>query len=221
MKLLFELSKEHDTLPEAEVLALYEAYGVKFNSSKHKNLLLVEGALEPQILQKRLAFTHSVYRVFAEGPDVKAVLNKAKIDGSFAVRANGFKENQKTEREGGAFLRQETGKDIDLRNPDICIYLFKLENVIGCDQKYEIDKKGFKERDPQNRPYFHPTALKPKLARAMVNLARVGEGDTILDPFCGTGSILIEAALVGAKPVGIDLDKSKIDGCKRTSISLN
>lgn len=38
--------------------------------------------------------------------------------------------------------------------------------------------------------------LPPKLARIMMNLARVDDDMTILDPFCGNGTVLMEAALV-------------------------
>jgi tRNA (guanine10-N2)-dimethyltransferase len=37
----------------------------------------------------------------------------------------------------------------------------------------------------------------------------------LLDPFCGTGGILIEAGLIGAKVIGIDIKKKMIEGCKK------
>jgi len=46
--------------------------------------------------------------------------------------------------------------------------------------------------------------LPPKLARMMVNLAPVKAG-RILDPFCGTGVLLQEAALLGYDVYGTDL----------------
>jgi len=47
--------------------------------------------------------------------------------------------------------------------------------------------------------------LPPKLAQIMINLAGLQPGDTLLDPFCGSGTILQEAALLGAsKVMGID-----------------
>ena len=48
-------------------------------------------------------------------------------------------------------------------------------------------------RRPRARPFFHPAAIFPKLSRALVNLSRVGAGEVFLDPFCGTGSLLLEA----------------------------
>jgi tRNA (guanine10-N2)-dimethyltransferase len=56
--------------------------------------------------------------------------------------------------------------------------------------------------------------LPPKLARMMVNMSRAPQGSTILDPFCGSGTVLQEAALVGYKKlVGVDGDER---GTKRS-----
>ncbi len=50
--------------------------------------------------------------------------------------------------------------------------------------------------------------LPPKLARMMVNLTGLdGHGKTILDPFCGSGTVLMEAGLVGfSKVAGGDIN---------------
>ncbi len=54
--------------------------------------------------------------------------------------------------------------------------------------------------------------LPPKLARMMVNLARVHEGDILLDPFCGTGTVLMEAGLVthAKEFIGADISPNQI-----------
>jgi tRNA (guanine10-N2)-dimethyltransferase len=60
----------------------------------------------------------------------------------------------------------------------------------------------------------------PLLARAMVNLARTPRGGTLLDPFCGVGGILIEAGLIGAKPIGVDIDAKMVDGARQNLEAL-
>jgi tRNA G10 N-methylase Trm11 len=54
--------------------------------------------------------------------------------------------------------------------------------------------------------------LPPKLAQIMINLA-VGDVDkgVILDPFCGTGVVLQEAALMGFDIYGTDIDSRMIE----------
>ncbi len=46
------------------------------------------------------------------------------------------------------------------------------------------------------RVYDHPAALKASLAYSMLLLAGARDGDTILDPMCGGGTVAIEAALL-------------------------
>ena len=81
-----------------------------------------------------------------------------------------------------------------------------------------MNKKHFEESKPHKRPFFYPGSMNPKLARCMVNLSRVKEGQLVLDPFCGTGGILIEAGLIGCKVVGSDIYWKMKNG---TSINLD
>ncbi len=62
--------------------------------------------------------------------------------------------------------------------------------------------KGYKERD-ENRPAFDAMkVISIRLAKILINLAEAEE--EIVDPFCGTGTILQEAVLLGYKGIGID-----------------
>jgi len=56
--------------------------------------------------------------------------------------------------------------------------------------------------------------LPPKLAQTMINLAigaSKNQVKTVLDPFCGTGVVLQEAALMNLYPYGTDLEPRMID----------
>jgi len=69
-------------------------------------------------------------------------------------------------------------------------------------------KKRFVDREPKKKIKSHPAMLKPKLAKLLVNLT--GAKKELLDPFCGTGSIIIEAGVIGLKVRGSDIDKKMI-----------
>lgn len=57
--------------------------------------------------------------------------------------------------------------------------------------------------------------LPPKVARMMVNIAQPKENSTILDPFCGSGTILQEALLLGHKNViGSDISDKAVEDTK-------
>jgi tRNA (guanine10-N2)-dimethyltransferase len=75
--------------------------------------------------------------------------------------------------------------------------------------------KGFTRRNPMKRPFFHPATLPAKLARCMVNLASPREGDLLLDPFCGGGSILVEGGLIGCRVLGLDVMRFMVRGAKK------
>jgi len=70
------------------------------------------------------------------------------------------------------------------------------------------------KRKVGERPFFSPISLHPKYARALINLTGVKRGGTVLDPFCGTGGIVIEAAEMGMKAMASDFDEEMVIGCR-------
>jgi tRNA (guanine6-N2)-methyltransferase len=77
------------------------------------------------------------------------------------------------------------------------------------------------ERPLHRRPYKQahmPGSLKPPVAAAMLALAEVGPGMRLLDPCCGAGTILIEAAQIGAVAHGGDCDPDAV-AAARANIS--
>ena len=52
--------------------------------------------------------------------------------------------------------------------------------------------------------------LPPKLAQIMINLSGAKPNDYLWDPFCGTGTVLQEAALIGVNAYGSDLSDKMI-----------
>ena len=53
-------------------------------------------------------------------------------------------------------------------------------------------------------------ALKPPVAAAMVRLAEAQAGQSVLDPCCGSGTILLEAAALGLAVSGGDFDAQAV-----------
>ena len=69
------------------------------------------------------------------------------------------------------------------------------------------------KRPLHDRPYKKahvPGSLKPSVAAALLALAGVAPGSRVLDPCCGAGTILIEAALQGALAAGGDNDPAAL-----------
>ncbi|MDR2202955.1 MAG: hypothetical protein LBE76_01355 [Nitrososphaerota archaeon] len=64
----------------------------------------------------------------------------------------------------------------------------------------------FQKRDvykPRQRKIF---GMPPRLAKIMINLSGCTEGKTLLDAFCGVGTVLQEALLIKADVVGTDIN---------------
>ena len=80
---------------------------------------------------------------------------------------------------------------VDLNNPDIIffVYIFKNTCYLG------IDFSGFELHKRQYRIFQHPNALRATIAYSLTRIAGIKENETILDPFTGSGTIPIEAAL--------------------------
>lgn len=72
------------------------------------------------------------------------------------------------------------------------------------------------------RDYYRPAKdkrsgiLPPKVARMMVNLARQPRSATLLDPFCGSGTIVQEAIMLGYTAViGTDISQKAVTDTKK------
>jgi 23S rRNA G2445 N2-methylase RlmL len=70
------------------------------------------------------------------------------------------------------------------------------------------------------RPYKQiqrPGSLKPPVAAAMLFLLGSGPGLKVLDPCCGAGTILIEAARTGATVEGGDVELAAVEAARRNA----
>jgi tRNA (guanine10-N2)-dimethyltransferase len=232
MELAFELSREHETLPKSEVFACLHALGISYVEKVFSDgILVVDTQLSYEALytlSRRLGMTHCIYEVKGRSKpeEILAVVKNADIDNlmeqghTFAVRvkakSNFVSEEKKLlERKAGEIIRRK-GYKVNLTNPSkTFVLLITKQTCFFCLLLHSADKKQFGERKPHLRPFFSPGVIKPKIARALVNLSSIKEGGIFLDPFCGTGGILIEAGLIGATLVGIDVQAKMVRGAEK------
>jgi SAM-dependent methyltransferase len=78
------------------------------------------------------------------------------------------------------------------------------------------DIAGYARRD-RGRPEADPGSgmLPPKVAQMLMNLSLVPVGGTIYDPFCGTGTIPMEAALMGLHAVASDASPTQVERTRK------
>lgn len=226
MKLIFEISGEHETLPSAEVIASLEAEDIQFKVEEKLDRILIINSedIDVKRLRERLALTFIIDKglIRCEPKNINEIIDCTKNlnigKGSFCIRARKigkYYENLSTkeiEKKLGMYF---TKNKVKLKNPDIELRVILSNKCYIGIKKVEIDRKDFEKRKAQHRPFFSPISIHPRLARVLVNLSRVKSSETLLDPFCGTGGILIEASLIGAKVVGSDVQEKMVEGTRK------
>jgi tRNA (guanine10-N2)-dimethyltransferase len=231
-KLFFLLSGEHPTLPFSELKAILEVEGFKHKIvGKLRQILRIETQVESiKSIVYRAALTRVCCVELAYSEAFKEeILEKVRSiqlgeylqkGETFVVRVRRIGESSpqldgsELERKlGEVVLRRVRGAKVSLTNPDKTFFGVLTDNKFVFGLKLaEVVPKPFVERRPRRRPFFHPSSMPAKLARCMVNLAQPKADDIVLDPFCGAGSMLIEAGLIGCRVVGLDVQKRMVRG---------
>lgn len=116
--------------------------------------------------------------------------------------------------------RQKFFSLVSLDNPDIVIYaeLDKLFLRLGFSLTFN-----FPLHRRRYRKYIHPSMLNPIIASALCYLAEVDKRIKILDPFCGSGTILIECKNINPKCFcyGYDIDPTHVNGARQNALEAN
>jgi tRNA (guanine10-N2)-dimethyltransferase len=236
VRLFFVLSGENSTLPFAEIKAILETEDIAYRDVRNFPQILSLDTSEKCV--RPISIRSSMTKICAKEifvckasqdliiQKMREELNQRYLENcnTFAVRIRRIQKSNSqinTKR-----LEEEIGRIILLRkNKDLRVKLIKPERtfigvlsgkyfIFGC-LISKIDLKSFSLREPNKRPFSHPSMMGSKLARCMVNLARPKLDCLFLDPFCGTGSLLLEAGLIGCKIIGSDLDPQMIEGCSK------
>lgn len=101
------------------------------------------------------------------------------------------------------------------KGAEICI-LAGLDKIYTAKTLCVQDFEDYGRRDYQ-RPVRDEKQgmIPPKVAQIMLNLSGCKVGQTILDPFCGVGTILQEGLLLCFKMLGSDLNKNAVHGSEQ------
>jgi tRNA (guanine10-N2)-dimethyltransferase len=232
-ELFFLLSGENETLPRSELKAILETEGYVFNEMEQFDQVL---RLDVDIkcvnaVKKRSAYTRiCALELFACEASMTEILQKAnsirfrdmlKNGEAFSVRIKRVKTysedlNTMTLEAalGKVVLQSAENVKVNLDTPDkTFIGVLTSNKLIFGVKLAEVETKPYVTRRPRKKPFFHPSAMQSKLARCMVNLSHARACELLLDPFCGTGSILIEASLIGCHVIGIDVQPRMAKGC--------
>jgi len=116
-----------------------------------------------------------------------------------------------TEKNLNGFMELQEGGRVRIAKGKIDEEYFVFNDCFGKIIE-KSDYRVIEERDMTKPERREALAISPRLAKIMIHLSQVKEGETLLDPFCGIGVILSEALYQGIKVVGVDIDENAING---------
>ena len=205
----FILSKDYLEIAIDEIISIAKMYD-RFSKVKTiSNLVIVQSKTSWEQITKRATFVKTSGQIlrkmsglFLDEEHVDVLKNTS----TFGCRIINLSKNQfnipELESSMGDMISKFSQAKVSLENPDVTVYLIftDKENFFGFSKQISKQIRPKKVRK-------HPHELDWKLTRAMINLAGLHEGETVCDPFCGTGTTLLEAESMGIHAIGVDFDE--------------
>ncbi len=202
----FVLQNQYEDLARDEVISISKSYDPKTNSRSESRLVILKSKAPWKKIASRATFVRTCGNIVDTFDDISKIDPPIPKPLSFVCRTINLSSKKLSssslERQAGEVLKNRWGSKVSLSNPHLTVYLIitDSEQYIGC-ADYTIQPK------LPTKAIKHSHELDLKLSRCIVNLSQLKEGKTLCDPFCGTGTILLQAESMGIKSVGIDFDK--------------
>lgn len=206
----FVLSGEHLELAKDEVVSISNSYDHNTEHRVEPRLVVTKSAVSFEKIAARAAFVKVAGNIYSTFDDIDKIELQVQRPDTFACRTINLSSRKvdgtALERKSGAILGKRWGSKVSLSNPSLVVYLILTDTnrYVGYSDMPAEPKR------PQ-KVFKYPHELESRLARCMVNLSGLKEGQNLCDPFCGTGTILLEAESMGIRSVGIDFDKKMCD----------
>ena len=204
----FVLSKEYLELAIDEIIAISKMYDRFVKIRVISNLVIIQSKTDWSKISRRASFVKTSGQIlrkmsglFLDESNFE-VLKNAK---TFVCRIINLSSNQfnvsELESSMGDMISKFSHAKVRLENPDITVYLIftNKENFFGF-------SKRIKKKNKPKKIKNHPHQLDWRLTRIMINLIGLKEEETVCDPFCGTGTTLLEAESMGIHAIGFDFD---------------
>ncbi|MCL4344854.1 MAG: RsmD family RNA methyltransferase [Candidatus Thermoplasmatota archaeon] len=163
---------------------------------------------------RKLAFLKRYARFLCEIETIDQLAGVTLPDGRFYVRIVDHNGCHGTEDEklAGQLLK---GKGrISFSEPDFVVLLYHADKWYVGIHKENMTHDDSNDRRAPMRPYFTPVSMDPRYASFLVNMGYFKAGSRLLDPFCGSSGILIEAAMKGYSVTGFDIVNEMVVGSR-------
>ena len=205
----FILSKDYLELASDEIIAISKTHDRFAKAKIISNLIIIQSKTNWDEIAKRASFVKVSGQILRKmsglflDEDNFQVLKNAN---TFVCRIINLSSKQlnipELERSMGDMISKFSHARVELEDPDMTVYLIftDKESFFGF-------SKRVKEENRPKKIKNHPHELDWKLTRVMINLTGLKEGETVCDPFCGTGTTLLEAESMGIHAIGLDFDE--------------
>jgi tRNA G10 N-methylase Trm11 len=77
------------------------------------------------------------------------------------------------------------------------------------------DVREFQKRSNERPVVSSQISISSRLAKLLLNLSGAKKGELMLDPFCGSGTILSEALSAGINCIGVDRDRNRVENSRQ------
>lgn len=191
----------------AEARALFLTYDPdsKFETPEPR-VLIADSSADLELVARRIAFARRVGQLVRDRSAAASFLK------GHRMRFRCFDLDPEREQLDPVTYLKGFDVKVDLQHPELELTLVRGKGEYLAVTVPANMWQGWSVRRPRKRPFFHPSAIFPKLSRALVNMSRCKDGDIFLDPFAGTGSLCLEASLIGARVVAIDQLEKMVRG---------
>jgi len=137
------------------------------------------------------------------GDDDYEDLVRSMLDG---IRETGLKKVRLLRPEGNELLSERV---LTREALDVVAFPYHGGFALGP-TAWVPDSAAMRRRGTRKPSPRSDISLSPRLARTLVNLAGLKPGQTLLDPFCGSGTILVEAYTKSLRCLGVDSRASRV-----------
>ncbi len=178
-----------------------------------EGIAIKEGGYQKEDIRNPLDITRSAYikicaKVILQADNLSELYEQL---GKMHIQSEHFRVSVEKTKKGididSHNVMTEVGARINgspnLSNPKTTFIVVMSEEKIWFGKLISRSLNTWNEHSRKLHQYS--SALPTRLARAMVNLV-ANPGDTIIDPCCGVGTILIEATSIGIKAFGCDIN---------------
>jgi SAM-dependent methyltransferase len=130
-------------------------------------------------------------------------LVRSLLDG---VRDSGLRKVRLLRPKGNELLAEQV-----LTRQAVDVIAFPYHGGVGLGPTTWVPDSASMRRRGTLKPSPRPDiSLSPRLAKVLLNLTGLRQGQTVLDPFCGSGTILAEARLSSFRCLGLDSSASRV-----------